>query len=77
VKIGQGGIVYHNPAAQIRLKTPDQQKYAIIETAIDPLIMPFHKLAGLVFVTGKSKKYDKHWIYIPINLDGQACKLSD
>jgi hypothetical protein len=45
----------HNPAAQIRPKTPDQQKYAVIKTALDPFFMAFHELAGSAFVVRKSK----------------------
>ena len=60
----------HNPTAQIRLKTADQQKYAVIETAFDPLFVAFHELAGLAFVARKFKKYDKHRICSPINLVG-------
>jgi len=31
--------------------------------------MAFHELAGLAFVAGKFKQYDKHPVFSPINKD--------
>jgi hypothetical protein len=45
----------HNPTAQIGLKTPDQPKYAVIKTALDPFFVALHELAGSAFVVRKSK----------------------
>ena len=54
----------HNPTAQIRLKTTDQQKYAVIKTALDPFFVALHELAGSAFVVRKSKQDKKHLIFL-------------
>jgi hypothetical protein len=45
----------HNPTTQIRLKTTDQQKYAVINSVFDPFFVAFHELAGLAFVAREFK----------------------
>ncbi len=46
-------------AAQIRLKTTDYQKDAIVESTLDPFIVALHKVAGLAPVIGKCEQYDE------------------
>ncbi len=55
-------------ATHIRPKTARQQKYAVIKTALDPFFVALHELAGLAFVAGKLKQYDKHPNCSPLNL---------
>jgi hypothetical protein len=52
--------VGHDPAAQIRLETADQQEHAVIKTAFDPFVVAFHELAGAAFVLGKFELHDEH-----------------
>src|SRR5262245_5137627 len=60
LKIGQRCIVRHNPTAQIGLKTADQQKYAVVKTALDPFLMALHEATGLAVVVGKSMQDGGH-----------------
>jgi hypothetical protein len=53
-------IVRQDPAARTRFDTADQQKNAVIEAALDPLLVAGHEFAGLPFVDRKSKQHDEH-----------------
>jgi len=39
-----------NPTAQIGLQASDQQKDTIVKSALDPLLVAIHELAGFAFV---------------------------
>jgi hypothetical protein len=52
----------HDPAAQIGLKIAGEQEDAVIETALDPCLVVFHKSGSLAFVAGEFKQDDKHVI---------------
>src|SRR6185503_1343390 len=38
---------------------------AVIEAALDPLLVAFHQLSGLGLVGGKSERHDKHPTLLP------------
>src|SRR5262249_8015146 len=50
----------HDPASQIRLKAPGQQKYAVVKPALDPRLVSLDELAGFALVVGKSEQDDEH-----------------
>ena len=74
LQIRHRDIVRQDPAARIGLEAADQQKNAVIEAALDPLLVAGHEFAGLPFVGRKSKQYDEHLISTPLVRGAPRCR---
>lgn len=67
-------VMRHDPTAQIRLKTVDHEKYAVVTAAFDPFGVAFHDPAGLASVAGRFEQDDEHQFRL-LDLVGRCLSL--